>query len=100
MAQIAPTFASKPNRAAEVDEGETFTLNAKLDGSPIPSVQWYKDGELFKPDERVQMTALPDGTVALMIKQVIPSDCGAYRLVATNPNGEAATICAVAVNRK
>lgn len=35
----------------------------------------------------------------LEIAQALPSDCGAYKLVISNPNGENAALCAVAVKR-
>lgn len=45
------------------------------------------------------MTKTPDGVVKLEIDQAKPSDCGAYKLVISNPNGESAALCAVAVKR-
>lgn len=60
----------------------------------------FKDGEELKADDRLQLTALPDGTVKLFIQECKPSDCGAYKLVAKNPNGETSALCAVAINRK
>lgn len=61
---------------------------------------WYKDGDLIPADDdRVQTSILPDGTVKLNIDNVVPSDSGAYKLVISNPMGEIAGLCAVAVNR-
>jgi hypothetical protein len=60
----------------------------------------FKDGEELLTGDHVKLTALPDGSVRLYIDSVVPADCGAYRLVATNKNGEASAICAVAVKRK
>jgi len=59
----------------------------------------FKDGEELSSNDHVKLTALPDGSVRLYIDSVVPTDCGAYRLVATNKNGEATAICAVAVKR-
>ncbi|XP_033609355.1 obscurin isoform X4 [Cryptotermes secundus] len=103
MAQIPPSFGRPIDRAIEVDEGDILDIKTKLDGSPVPKAQWYKDGEELATSDHVKLTALPDGTVRLYIDNVLPADCGAYRLVATNKNGEATAICAVAVkpsNRK
>lgn len=36
----------------------------------------------------------------LEVDHAKPSDCGAYKLVISNPNGECAALCAVAVKRK
>jgi hypothetical protein len=60
----------------------------------------FKDGEELHASDHVKLTALPDGSVRLYIDSVIPTDCGAYRLVATNKNGEATAISAIAVKRK
>ncbi|XP_047985115.1 obscurin isoform X1 [Leguminivora glycinivorella] len=99
LAQSSPGFAHRLERQKDVDEGEPLELKAKLDGSPIPSAKWYKDGiELSPSDSRIKQVALPDGTVKLTIEQVTPSDCGAYKLVITNPNGDDSALCAVAVN--
>lgn len=48
---------------------------------------------------RIKMTNTPDGVIKLEIAQAQPSDCGAYKLVISNPNGENAALCAVAINR-
>lgn len=100
LAKTTPTFGRTLPKSAEIDEGEPLELKAKVDGSPIPSVKWLKNGEVVKPDGRIKIEALPDGTVKLTIDNVKPTDSGAYKLVATNPNGEASTMCAVAVKRK
>lgn len=61
----------------------------------------YKDGtELPASDPRVKQTVLPDGTVKLSIERVTPADCGAYKLVISNPHGDNSALCAVAVNRE
>lgn len=60
----------------------------------------FKDGEELSASDHVKLTALPDGSVRLYIDSVVPTDCGAYRLVATNKNGEATAISAIAVKRK
>ncbi|CAH0724488.1 unnamed protein product, partial [Brenthis ino] len=99
LAQIPPGFSHKLDRQKEVDEGEPLELKAKVDGSPIPTAKWLKDGVELSPDDaRVKQSALPDGTVRLSIARVTPADCGAYKLVITNPSGEHMALCAVAVN--
>lgn len=45
------------------------------------------------------MTATPDGIVKLEIEHAKPDDCGAYKLVISNPNGDSVALCAVAVRR-
>ncbi|XP_055686183.1 obscurin isoform X3 [Lutzomyia longipalpis] len=98
MLNTPPSLFKNLERFVEVDEGEKLLLSAILSGSPIPQVQWYKDGERLEPSEHVKMTNLPDGAVKLEIEHAQPSDCGAYKLVITNANGTSDALCAVAVN--
>lgn len=46
------------------------------------------------------MNQTPDGLIKLEIEHCKPSDCGAYKLVVSNPNGDLSALCAVAVKRK
>lgn len=48
----------------------------------------------------IQMNQTPDGVIKLEIEHAKPSDCGAYKLVISNPNGDVSALCAVAVKRK
>ncbi|XP_045524043.1 obscurin isoform X4 [Pieris brassicae] len=98
LAQLSPGFVHKLDRQKEVDEGEPLELKAKVDGSPIPTAQWFKDGVKLPADDHVKQVSLPDGTIKLSIDHVTPSDCGAYKLIITNPNGEHSALCAVAIN--
>ncbi|XP_071572462.1 protein Obscurin isoform X5 [Temnothorax nylanderi] len=97
MTLTAPSFGKALPRSAEVDEGEPLELKAKVDGSPIPNVAWFKDGEKITPDDHVKISTLPDGTTKLTIDTVKPTDCGAYKLVVSNPSGDNSSLCAVAV---
>lgn len=47
----------------------------------------------------VHLTNAPDGTIKLEIENAQPEDSGAYKLVVSNPSGENAALCAVAVKR-
>ncbi|XP_072755043.1 protein Obscurin isoform X6 [Anoplolepis gracilipes] len=97
MMLTEPTFGKALPRSAEVDEGEPLELKAKIDGSPIPNIAWFKDGEKLTPDDHVKISTLPDGTTKLTIDVVKPTDCGAYKLIVTNSSGENSSLCAVAV---
>ncbi|XP_018396346.1 PREDICTED: muscle M-line assembly protein unc-89-like isoform X2 [Cyphomyrmex costatus] len=97
MTLTVPSFGKALPRSAEVDEGEPLELKAKVDGSPIPNIAWFKDGEKITPDDHVKISMLPDGTTKLTIDVVKPTDCGAYKLVVTNSSGENSSLCAVAV---
>lgn len=88
MTFTAPSFGKALPRSEEVDEGEPLELKAKVDGSPIPNVAWFKDGEKITPDDHVKISTLPDGTTKLTIDNVKPTDCGAYKLVVSNSSGD------------
>lgn len=47
----------------------------------------------------MSITQTPEGAIKLEIQHAKPEDCGAYKLVITNPNGENVALCAVAVKR-
>ena len=87
--------------ATKVDEGEPLKLTAKVSGSPLPEVKWYKDGQEVIPDERIAIRLLPDGTAELEIASADPvKDSGTYKMVATNPTGQVSTQTAVDVKKK
>ncbi|XP_047356863.1 obscurin isoform X3 [Vespa velutina] len=92
----APGHVTLP-KCLNIDEGEPFELKAKAEGSPIPLMSWFKDGELLTPNDHIQIENYPDGTTKLTIENVIPADSGAYKLVASNVMGEQSALCAVAV---
>lgn len=47
----------------------------------------------------IKLSCTPEGAVKLEIEHAQPADCGAYKLVISNPNGENVALCAVAVKR-
>uniref|UniRef100_A0A336KYA7 CSON000839 protein n=1 Tax=Culicoides sonorensis TaxID=179676 RepID=A0A336KYA7_CULSO len=79
-----PSIRKMFDKFAEIVEGEKLELSCVLDGSPIPTVQWYKDSEKIEPNDHIKMTADANGNVSLCIDQVNPTDGGAYKMVATN----------------
>lgn len=100
MQLISPSFIHLLPKTKEVDEGDCLELKAKIDGSPVPDVGWYKDGEKIVPDEHMKIETLPDGSTKLTIDCVKPTDCGAYKLVMSNSTGEQSSLCAVAIKRE
>ncbi|XP_060826020.1 obscurin isoform X7 [Bombus pascuorum] len=97
MQLISPSFIHLLPKTKEVDEGDCLELKAKIDGSPVPDVGWYKDGEKIVPNEHMKIETLPDGSTKLTIDCVKPTDCGAYKLVMSNSTGEQSSLCAVAI---
>lgn len=46
----------KSLKDAVADEGKTLVLEAPFTGNPIPTAEWFKDGEPIVPSERTLMT--------------------------------------------
>lgn len=100
LTRFPPKFFTTLPPSLDLDQGEPLELFAKCDGSPIPKVSWFKDGELIKPNDHLRIDTLPDGTMRLFIDRVKPTDSGAYKVVASNTGGDHPSQCAVAVRRK
>ncbi|XP_011305282.1 muscle M-line assembly protein unc-89 isoform X2 [Fopius arisanus] len=97
MIRIPPTFDKLLPKSKQIEQGEPLELSIDIDGSPFPRVTWFKDGEKIVPDGHVRIETQPNGSTKLTIDHCIPTDCGAYKLIAKNNNGENMTQCAVAV---
>lgn len=101
MSQITPTFAKRLEPCVDVDEDDVLELKAKMHGSPLPEVSWFKDGKPVDPnDPRITQTMTPDGNIKLRIEKATPGDSGAYKLVITNKNGDNSSQSAVHVESK
>ncbi|KAK0423255.1 hypothetical protein QR680_008049 [Steinernema hermaphroditum] len=83
----APDFL-QPVRPITVTEGETAILEGKTSGEPQPKVKWYKNQVELKPDDRVTVESLPDGTQRLTIKNATMADMDEYRCEASNDYGD------------
>lgn len=81
----------------EIATGQPLNLQAKLEGHPLPEVQWLKDGIKIESNEDVKIIKKPDGTVALNIEQARPEDSGKYELKAIGPKGESTSYSDVVV---
>lgn len=101
MSNTPPTFTKRLDSVVDVDEDDVLELKAKMHGSPMPEVAWFKDGKPIDPkDPRIIQTVTPDGSIKLRIEKVKPGDSGAYKLVIKNKNGDNVSQSAVAVERK
>uniref|UniRef100_A0A8C5J978 Ig-like domain-containing protein n=1 Tax=Junco hyemalis TaxID=40217 RepID=A0A8C5J978_JUNHY len=75
--------------------GASVSFQCLVTGSPCPSVRWYKDGVLLEGD-RYCAQEEQNGLHSLTIENLVQSDSGQYKCVATNRAGTAET----SVNKK
>lgn len=79
---VPPTISSETKKyLAPVDS--SVTLQCQADGSPPPSVTWYKDGQPL--GESVRQRVVSSGS--LQIAFIQPSDTGRYTCTAANAAG-------------
>ncbi|XP_053542916.1 hemicentin-1 isoform X1 [Ictalurus punctatus] len=89
-----PPVISKDNIQGEgfapkeikIKVNNTLTLECEAQAIPIPTLHWYKDGQILKTDDE-RITVTPNGRI-VQIKQAQVSDTGRYTCVATNIAGE------------
>nr|XP_016852268.1 PREDICTED: roundabout homolog 3 isoform X2 [Anolis carolinensis] len=82
--RIPPIIRRGPtNQTLAVDS--TAQLQCHVNGNPLPSIQWLKDGErIVGSDPRISL--LDNGTLQIMNLQI--SDSGLYVCIATSSTGE------------
>uniref|UniRef100_A0A8C7YK98 Titin n=1 Tax=Oryzias sinensis TaxID=183150 RepID=A0A8C7YK98_9TELE len=66
--------------------GETFTLEASVEGKPIPTAQWFKGSFEVENTARAEIKNT-DCKAILVVKDAIRVDGGQYTLVLTNVAG-------------
>ena len=73
------------------DEGETIELECGLANGqhPLPEIKWYLNNKEITYNDRIQPVAKEDGTLKLIIRNVLPDDKGVYTVKATNSTGVA-----------
>uniref|UniRef100_A0A8C6NPE0 Titin n=1 Tax=Nothobranchius furzeri TaxID=105023 RepID=A0A8C6NPE0_NOTFU len=76
----------KYNQTLVINAGETFSLEASVEGKPIPTVQWFKGSTEVENSARTEIKNT-DSKALLVVKDVIRVDGGQYTLVLTNVAG-------------
>ncbi|CRL08293.1 CLUMA_CG021374, isoform B [Clunio marinus] len=71
------------------NEGETIELECCLASGPLPDIKWYLNNKEISYNDRIQPLAQEDGTLKLIIKNVLPEDKGVYTVKATDSTGVA-----------
>ncbi|XP_076088993.1 uncharacterized protein LOC143059386 [Mytilus galloprovincialis] len=80
-----PEFLKSPSNV-EVIEGDIIHVECQITGDPSPQIVWFKNGELFYPEERVEI--LQESTKCqLIIQHTEPEDAGIYMCRASNSVG-------------
>jgi Immunoglobulin I-set domain len=57
-------------------------------GTPVPTVEWFKNGKKLIPSDRLITEEDPNGLLRLIIEGVHQDDVGKYTCKITNPHGE------------
>ncbi len=80
--------------------GEVLQLQTVVDGTPFPSVEWYRENSLLKRNSRTQMEVdRKSGICSLIIQSSRKVDMGEYECMAKNKAGEASTYCEVIIDQ-
>lgn len=92
---VPPVISSETKKyLAPVDS--SVTLQCQADGSPPPSVTWYKDGQPLS--ESVRQRVLSSGSLQLAFIQ--QSDTGRYTCTAANAAGTVSLEMSLTVQSK
>ncbi|XP_052566288.1 obscurin isoform X5 [Culex pipiens pallens] len=95
-----PVFGKGLDRSMDLEEDDRLELSCIVDGSPLPKMTWYKDGNEVIADDHVKITHGHDGRCRLVIDKVEPGDSGCYKLVLSNKSGDVSTQSSVAITPK
>lgn len=89
----APVFTSmlEPLR---IHDGEKTTMTVTYTAKPAPNVQWFRNDALLVPTVDFEIVT-DSSTSTLVIEDTMLEDAGLYKVVLTNPHGDA--VCAVSV---
>uniref|UniRef100_A0A3P8QI94 receptor protein-tyrosine kinase n=1 Tax=Astatotilapia calliptera TaxID=8154 RepID=A0A3P8QI94_ASTCA len=96
--QCLPRGVSSPGMAPQWVQPEMKKLYAafasnmikmqcKATGHPVPAIQWYKNGKLFRRDHRIGGFQIREHTGTLIMRSLVPSDKGNYTCLVENKYG-------------
>lgn len=76
-------------------------FEVKIQGTPKPEVEWFKNGKQIKDGGRFQVIAEEeDNLYSLVIDKVEPEDVAAYKCVASNDLGEVETTASLTLEEE
>jgi hypothetical protein len=83
-----------PLTSSQVPEGKSILLACKIEGSPKPTLRWYKNSVILPASTRFTPTYdLSTGIATLKIPDAVLFDSGNYEVIAENDHGSARTAC-------
>lgn len=93
----APQFVKRLPSTEEVEEGSTVSFGCKVVGFPNPTVTWYKDDDVIKPEARAKVDADESGLHSIKIADISKCDAGIYKIRASNLEGSSTSMLYIAV---
>lgn len=96
---MGPPQFTKGLKDLTVNDGDSLTLTAHVQGDPEPQVVWTKDGKPLSSSEVIDLK-YKNGIAKLHINEVYPEDEGSYVCKATNSMGTAETTCKLSIKCK
>ncbi|XP_060064415.1 titin-like, partial [Ylistrum balloti] len=82
-----------------IPDGEEVTMTCRVEGTPFPTVTWYRERQEIIPSADFKITTDDTtGVCTLYIPEVFPEDAGEYACRAVNPFGEAVTTATLLVH--
>ncbi|CAH8545499.1 unnamed protein product [Schistosoma haematobium] len=83
-----PDFVTKI-RPTTAPIGGTAGFEVQVDGQPLPSVRWFKDGIELLPGNRIKISPPgPDGKASIEIHDLDEKDSGTITCQVSNPSGK------------
>lgn len=92
----SPSFIQKIKPVSVMD-GEKLYLECKVQGSPIPKVQWFHNNQIIKETKDISILQDNSGICSLTIAEAFPEDGGEYSCKAINSLGEAVCTTQISV---
>ena len=92
-----PVFVRQPMDVKIVEKKAT-KLECEVNGIPVPTVEWYKNGNLVQKTDNISIECRNKVVNTLSFKSITPADAGVYTLKAKNDIGEIECKCEVFVD--
>ncbi|XP_063745989.1 fibroblast growth factor receptor 1b isoform X2 [Eleginops maclovinus] len=70
-----------------VPASRTVKFRCQATGNPVPTLRWFKNGKVFRKDQRIGGYKIRDHMWTLIMESVVPSDKGNYTCVVENEHG-------------